>query len=132
MLNMNRDPGASLLEDGHGRNSANYNIVVAIEEDSGRQSDSNPANLAISLDVLPERALLIGLLLTRWRPCACAVHLRDLLSSRIAGFLLRALTCLIIDCRHLVVWISGLAKNPQQSRTDKELIINGTGLGTAD
>lgn len=108
-------PGASLLKNGHGRYRADNDIVVAIEENSGREGDSNPADLSISLDVLPERALLVGLLTRRWLR---AVHLRNLLSSRIAILLFCAL---VIGARHDVVWLSDLANTLSKAgRTKKD------------
>lgn len=51
-----------LLKNRHSRDSANDDIVITIKKNRGRQSQGDVCDLAVLLDILPERAVLIPLL----------------------------------------------------------------------
>jgi hypothetical protein len=99
---------ASVLEDRHGGDGTDNNIVVSIKKNRRGQGDGNPADFAVFFDILPERAPLVAILVRRR-----TVHLGDLL-ARVAIFLVDTL---IVDTRHIV---QGVSKPQQRGQTRED------------
>jgi hypothetical protein len=99
--------GADLLEDRHGGDGADNNIVVSIEKNRRGQGDSDPADFPVLFHILPERAPLVVILVRRR-----ATDLGYLLARK-AILLVGAL---VVDARHNVHGVS----NPQQRGQTRE------------
>lgn len=100
----------NLLEDWHGRNGANDNIVVSVKQDGRGEAKCNVRDFAVLLDVLPERALLVAIFAYRR-----AIDLGDLF-SRIAVLLVRT-HAVVVHVRH---GAAGKRPNPRYGESRRK------------